>query len=74
MTGVEVGLAVAWRRVEVAGRAAQEVLPEVLEQMPGEAHVDPGVAAAIEARQQHGDDEGHGCGNTRRIINNLVPD
>ena len=29
--------------------------------MPCEAHVDPGVTAAIEAGQQHGDDEGHGC-------------
>lgn len=27
--------------------------------MPGKAHVDPGVAAAVEAGQQHGNDEGH---------------
>lgn len=29
--------------------------------MPGKAHIDPGVAAAVEAGQQHGDNEGHGC-------------
>lgn len=34
--------------------------------MPGEAHVDPGVAAAVEAGQQHGDDEGHGCRRQER--------
>lgn len=32
-----------------------------MEEVAGKAHVDPGVAAAVQARQQHGDDEGHGC-------------
>lgn len=31
----------------------------VLEQVPAEEHVDPGVAAAAEAGQQHGDGESH---------------
>lgn len=32
-----------------------------MEEMPSEAHIDPGVTAAVEACKQHGDDEGHGC-------------
>lgn len=61
VAGVKVVLAGALGRLEVARRAAQKGLPEVLEEMPGKAHVDPGVAAAVEAGQQHGDDEGRGC-------------
>lgn len=61
MAGVKVTLTAALGRLEVAGGAAQKVLPKVLEQMPCEAHVDPGVTAAVEAGQQHGDDEGHSC-------------
>lgn len=60
MAGVEVTVTVALGRLEVAVGAAREVLPEVLEQVSRKAHVDPGVAAAVEAGQQHGDDEGHG--------------
>lgn len=62
VTGVEVTLTVAlgwW--LEVTSGTAQKILPQILEQMPGETHVDPGVTAAVEAGQQHGDDERHGC-------------
>lgn len=61
MAGVKFALALALGRLEVARRAAQKGLPEVLEEMPSEEHVDPGVTAAVEAGQQHGDDEGRGC-------------
>lgn len=61
VAGVKVALAGALRRLEVARRAAQKGLPEVLEEMPSKTHVDPGVAAAVEAGQQHGDDEGRSC-------------
>jgi len=30
-----------------------------MEQVTSKEHVDPGVAAAVETGQQHGDDEGH---------------
>lgn len=60
VAGVKVGLAGALGRLEVTRRAAQKGLPELLEEMPSKAHVDPGVAAAVEAGQQHGDDEGRG--------------
>lgn len=32
-----------------------------MEEVAREEHVDPGVAAAVEARQEHGNDEGRGC-------------
>lgn len=41
-----------------AGQAARCVL----EQVPAEEHVNPGVAAAAEAGQQHGDGESHVAG------------
>lgn len=46
-------------------RAAQHVLPQILEQVAGEEHVDPRVTATVEASEQHGDDEGHGWGQQR---------
>lgn len=61
MTGIKITLTAALGCLEVASRTAEKVLPEIMEQMPREAHVDPGVTAAVEAGQQHGDDEGHGC-------------
>lgn len=39
----------------------QKALPKILEEMTGEAHVNPGVTATVEAGQQHGDNEWHGC-------------
>lgn len=66
VTGVKVTLTAALGWLEVASGTAQKVLPKILEQMPSEAHVDPGVAAAVEAGQQHGDDEGHGCRRQER--------
>ena len=66
MAGLKVPLTLAAGRLEVARGAAHEALPEVLEKVAREAHVDPGVAAAVEAGQQHGDDEGHGCRRRRR--------
>lgn len=45
----------AWLGAAPAGEAA----PHVPQQVPAEEHVNPGVAAAAEAGQQHGDGEGH---------------
>lgn len=61
MTGVKVALTVALGGLEVASGTAQEILPKVLEKMPSKAQIDPGVTAAVEASQQHGDDERRGC-------------
>ena len=61
VAGVKVTLTAALGRLEVVSRTAQKVLPKILEKVPGEAHIDPRVTAAVEAGQQHGDDEGHGC-------------
>jgi len=61
VTGVKVTLTPALGGLEVASGTAQKVLLKILEQMPSEAHVDPGVTAAVEAGQQHRDDEGHSC-------------
>lgn len=49
------------RGPQVLAGAADETLHQVVEQMPGEEHVDPGVTAAVETGQQHGNDEGHVC-------------
>lgn len=48
-------------RLQVARGAAEEAPHQVVEEVPGVEHVDPGVAAAVEAGQEHGDDEGGGC-------------
>lgn len=61
VTGVKLTLTTALGWFEVVSRTAQKILPKILEQMPCEAHIDPGVTAAVEAGQQHGDDKGHGC-------------
>lgn len=44
---------------QVLSTAAEEALHQVVEQVTGKEHVDPGVATAVETGQQHGDDEGH---------------
>lgn len=49
-----------------AGGAAEEALHQFMEEVAREEHVDPGVAAAVEAGQEHGDDEGRGCGGGKR--------
>lgn len=54
-----VSIAPARRVRQVASTAAEEALHEVMEQVTSKEHVDPGVAAAVETGQQHGDDEGH---------------
>lgn len=46
--------------LQAAGRAAEEALHEFVEEVAREEHVDPGVAAAVETGQQHGDDESRG--------------
>lgn len=43
----------------VLSTAAEEALHQVLEKVTSKEHVDPGVTAAVETGQQHGDDEGH---------------
>lgn len=45
---------------QVLSAAAEEALHQVMEQVASKEHVDPGVTAAVEAGQQHGDYEGHG--------------
>jgi len=47
--------------LQVARGAAEEAPHQVVEEVPRVQHVDPGVAAAVEAGQEHGDDEGGGC-------------
>lgn len=44
---------------QVLSTAAEEGLHQVMEQVTAKEHVDPGVTAAVETGQQHGDDEGH---------------
>lgn len=48
--------------------AAAEDLRQVLEQVSSEAHVDPGVTAAVKAGQQHGDDKSHVWGQRHRPV------
>lgn len=52
--------------------AAAEALHQVLEQVSGEEHVDPGVTAAVKTGQQHGDDEGHVWGHRQRVVVSLM--
>ena len=44
---------------QVLSTAAEEAPHQVAEQVTSKEHVDPGVTAAVEASQQHGDNEGH---------------
>lgn len=48
-------------RLQIVRGAAEEPSHQVVEEVPRVQHVDPGVAAAVEAGQEHGDDEGGGC-------------
>lgn len=48
-------------RLQVVRGAAEEASHQVVEEVPCVQHVYPGVAAAVEAGQEHGDDEGRGC-------------
>ena len=59
-------IAAAGGGCQVLSAAAEEATRQVLEQVTGKEHVDPGVTAAVEAGKQHGDDEGHVCGKTQR--------
>ena len=52
-------IAVAGRICQVLSAAAREALQQVMEQVTSKEHVDPGVTAAVETGQQHGNDEGH---------------
>lgn len=54
-------LAAALRRLQVTCWTAQKVLLQVMKQVSSKAHVDPGVTTAVQAGQQHGDNEGHCC-------------
>lgn len=49
------------RAPQVAGGATEDTLHELVEEVAREEHVDPRVAAAVEAGQEHGDDESRGC-------------
>lgn len=46
--------------LQAAGRAAEAALHKFVEEVAGEQHVDPRVAAAVEAGQEHGYDESRG--------------
>lgn len=63
---VELVLKVATGWFEVASGTTQKVLSKILEEVTSKAHVNPGVTAAVEAGQQHGDDEGRGCRRGQR--------
>lgn len=58
--------------VFTAAAAAAEALHQVLEQVSGEEHVDPGVTAAVKTGQQHGDDEGHVWEHRQRVVVSLM--
>lgn len=60
-------------RFQTTRGAAEEAADEVVEQVPGVEHVDPGVAAAVEAGQEHGDDEGEGCETEARQGQGMAP-
>lgn len=47
--------------LQVAGGAAEKALHKFMKEVTREEHVDPGVAAAVEAGQEHGDDERRSC-------------
>lgn len=72
MTGVKIPLTVAVGRLKVVSRAAQKALPKIVEEMPREEHVYPGVTATVETGEQHGDDEGHGCTRGHREETQLL--
>lgn len=50
--------AAAGRVCQITSATAEEAPQQVLEEVTGKEHVDPGVTAAVQAGQQHGDDEG----------------
>lgn len=60
-------IAAAAGRLRVVFTAGKEAPCQVLEQVPGKEHVDPGVTATVEAGEQHGDDEGHVWGWRQRV-------
>lgn len=65
--------------LQVPSRAAEEALHEFVEEVACEEHVDPRVAAAVEAGQEHGNDEGRGCGagpegKENRCHSGAIPD
>lgn len=65
--------------LQVPSRAAEEALHEFVEEVACEEHVDPGVAAAVEAGQEHGNDESRGCGagpggKENRCHSGAIPD
>lgn len=51
---------------QVLSTAAEEAPRQVVEQVTGKEHVDPGVATAVETGQQHGNYKGHVYGKGRR--------
>lgn len=52
-------IAAAGGRRQGLSAAAGETLHQILEQVTSKEHVDPGVTAAVETRQQHCNDESH---------------
>lgn len=50
------------------GATARQAASKVGEEVSAEDHVDPGVAAAVETRQQHGNDEGHFWGERQAFF------
>lgn len=59
LTGILLWITAALRGFQIECGAAQQVLLQVMKEMPSKKHVDPGVTAAVQTGQQHGNDEGH---------------
>lgn len=55
----------------IVSAAAAEALYQVMEQVTGKEHIDPGITAAVKASKQHGDDEGH-VYKERKIMPKLI--
>lgn len=61
LTGILLRITVALSGHQIESGTAQQVLLQVMEKMASKKHVDPGVTAAVQTGQQHGNDEGHCC-------------
>lgn len=61
LTGILLRIVAALRGLQIECGTAQQVLLKVMEEMPSKKHVNPGVTAAVQTGQQHGDDKGHCC-------------
>lgn len=61
-------IAAAGRVRQIVSAATEEAPHQVVKQVTSKEHVDPGIAAAVEASKQHGDDEGHVYRERKTIV------